>query len=73
MTAIHDTTGGILAARLFSFEGIEGYLWLLRQIVTQYGIPLTTYQDRHGSLKRNDDHWTLEEELGGRQEPTQVG
>ena len=24
-------------------------------------------------LKRNDDHWTLEEELAGLQEPTQVG
>jgi hypothetical protein len=46
---------------------------LLRQIVTRYGIPVSIYQDRHGSLKRNDDHWTLEEELAGRQEPTQVG
>jgi hypothetical protein len=41
--------------------------------VTQYGIPISIYPDRHGSLKRNDDHWTLEEELAGRQEPTQVG
>jgi transposase len=73
MAAIDDATGGILAARFFVFEGTEGYLWLLRQIVTQYGIPISIYQDRHGSLKRNDDHWTLEEELAGRQEPTQVG
>jgi transposase len=73
MAAIEDATGVILAARFFVFEGTEGYLWLLRQIVTQYGIPLSIYQDRHGSLKRNDDHWTLEEELAGRQEPTQVG
>ncbi len=29
--------------------------------------------DRHGSLKRNDEHWTLEEELRGVQDPTQVG
>lgn len=73
MAAIDDATGRILAARFFAFEGTEGYLWLLRQMVTQYGIPLSIYQDRHGSLKRNDDHWTLEEELAGRQEPTQVG
>src|SRR5512143_2005592 len=73
MAAIDDATGAILAARFFVFEGSEGYLWLLRQIVTQYGIPISIYQDRHGSLKRNDDHWTLEEELAGRQEPTQVG
>ena len=68
-----DTTGAILAARFFPFERTEGYLWLLRQMVTQYGIPISIYQDRHGSLKRNDDHWSLEEELAGRQEPTQVG
>ncbi len=73
MAALDDATGAILAARFFRFEGTEGYLWLLRQIVSQYGIPISIYQDRHGSLKRNDDHWTLEEELAGRQEPTQVG
>jgi len=73
MAAIDDATGAILAARFFLFEGTEGYLWLLWQIVTRYGIPVSIYQDRHGSLKRNDDHWTLEEELAGRQEPTQVG
>jgi hypothetical protein len=73
MAAIDDATGAILAARFFPFEGTEGYLWLLRQIVTRYGIPVSIYQDRHGSLKRNDDHWTVEEELAGRQEPTQVG
>jgi len=73
MAALDDATGAILAARFFLFEGTEGYLWLLRQIVTRYGIPISIYQDRHGSLKRNDDHWTLEEELAGRQEPTQVG
>ena len=73
MTALDDATGAILAARFFVFEGSEGYLWLLRQILSQYGIPISIYQDRHGSLKRNDDHWTLEEELAGRQEPTQVG
>jgi hypothetical protein len=27
---------------------------------------------RHGSLKRNDNFWTLEEELRGKQDPTQV-
>jgi len=73
MAALDDATGAILAARFFAFEGTEGYLWLLRQIVTRHGIPLSIYQDCHGSLKRNDDHWSLEEELAGRQEPTQVG
>jgi hypothetical protein len=29
--------------------------------------------DRHGSLHRNDAFWTIEEELRGEQDPTQVG
>ena len=29
--------------------------------------------DRHGSLHRNDDHWSVEEQLAGEQTPTQVG
>jgi len=73
LVALDDATGTILAARFFAFEGTEGYLWLLAHIVRHYGIPISIYQDRHGSLKRNDHHWTLEEELAGRQEPTHVG
>jgi hypothetical protein len=63
----------VLAARFFPFEGSSGYLWLLREVVKGYGIPLVMYHDRHGSLYRNDSHWSLEEQLAGRQEPTQVG
>ena len=28
--------------------------------------------DRHGIFRRNDDHWSVEEQLAGRQTPTQV-
>lgn len=70
---MNDATGAVLAARFFPFEGAAGYLWLLRQMVDQYGIPVSIYQDRHGSLKRSDDYWTSEEQLAGRQEPAQVG
>jgi transposase len=73
MVAMDDAQGAILAARFFPFEGSAGYLWLLREMLERYGIPVSIYQDRHGSLRRNDDHWTLEEQLAGRQEPTQVG
>jgi hypothetical protein len=41
--------------------------------VVNWGVPASVYQDRHGSLKRNDDHWSLQEELEGKQRPTQVG
>jgi len=42
-------------------------------MLREYGIPLSVYQDRHSALKRNDPHWSLEEQLRGRQDPTQVG
>ena len=46
---------------------------MLRLIVERKGIPCSIYQDRHSALKRNDNHWSLQEQLAGRQEPTQVG
>ncbi len=73
MAAMDDATGKIVAAQFFPFEGTAGYLWLLKHMIKHYGIPASIYQDRHGSLHRNDDHWSLEEQLAGRQEPTQVG
>lgn len=73
MAAMDDSTGKVLAARFFPFEGSSGYLWLLQELVKRYGIPLVMYHDRHGALHRNDSHWSLEEQLAGRQDPTQVG
>ncbi len=60
MAAIDDATGKLLAARLFPFECSSGYLGLLKEIVKKYGIPMVIYQDRHGSLHRNDSYWSLE-------------
>ena len=73
MAAVDDGTGKLLAARFFAFEGSSGYLWLLKTLVKRYGIPLVIYHDRHGALHRNDSNWTLQEQLAGRQDPTQVG
>jgi transposase len=73
MAAIDDATGKLLAARFVPFEGSSGYLWLLKEMVKKHGIPMMIYQDRHGALHRNDPHWSLEEQLAGRQDPTQVG
>jgi len=73
MAAMDDARGKLLAAQFFLFEGSAGYFWLLKHMVKTYGIPVSIYQDCHGTLHRNDDHWSLEEQLAGRQEPTQVG
>jgi hypothetical protein len=74
MGAIDDATGELLPGGHFvDQECSAGYLRVLRAIVEDKGIPCSAYMDQHGSLRRNDDHWTLEEELRGEQEPTQVG
>jgi transposase len=69
-----DATGKVPAA-LFQegHEDAAGYLRLFRRQVEQHGIPLSIYRDQHGTLQRNDAHWSLEEQLAGRQFPTQVG
>ncbi len=73
MAAIDDATGTVLAAFFCPAETSWAYLKLLEQVVTAWGVPMSVYQDRHGTLKRNDDHWSLAEELAGKQAPTQVG
>jgi hypothetical protein len=74
MGAVDDATGELLAgAHFVEQECAAGYLTVLKAIAQDKGLPWSAYMDQHGSLKRNDEHWTLEEELQGEQEPTQVG
>ena len=73
MAAIDDATGKLCEAFFIPYECSFGYLKLVQSIVNTYGIPVSIYQDRHSTLHRNDDNWTLEEQLAGEQEPTQVG
>jgi transposase len=74
MGSVDDATGQLLpGAHFVEQECAAGYLRVIKEIAQEMGLPWSLYMDRHGSLKRNDDHWTLEEELRGEQEPTQVG
>ena len=73
MAAMDDATGRVLALFFTDYECSWGYFELLRRVLKDYGIPGCVYQDRHSALKRNDDFWSIEEELAGRQDPTQVG
>lgn len=71
---VDDATGKVPVARFqLEPEDTAGYLRTLRQLVEQEGVPLSLYRDRHSTFQRNDSHWTIEEQLAGRQEPTQVG
>jgi len=69
-----DATSRVLAAGFqLEPEDTVGYLRQSRRMVERYGIPVSVYRDRHGAFQRNDNNWTLEEELAGRQGPTQLG
>jgi transposase len=70
---LDDATRKVLAAEFFPSEDARGYFRLLRRLLRRHGVPLSLYGDRHSVFVRNDDHWTLEEELRGRQNPTQFG
>jgi transposase len=68
-----DATGKVVAAEFFSSEESLGYFRLLRRILRRYGVPLSLYGDQNSIFVRNDEHWTREEELRGRRQPTQFG
>jgi transposase len=68
-----DATGKILAAQFFPSETAFGYLCLLRQLLRRHGIPLAFYGDHSGIFVRNDDFWSVEEQLAGKRQPTQFG
>ena len=68
-----DATGKILAAQFFPSESAAGYLALLRHLLRHRGIPLAFYGDHSGIFVRNDDFWSVEEQLAGKRQPTQFG
>jgi transposase len=70
---IDDATGAFLHGVFTREEDAQSYLICLRAILLEKGIPLALYMDRHGIFRRNDDHWSIEEQLAGEQTPTQVG
>jgi transposase len=73
MAAVDDATGRLLGALFVPAESSAGYLKLLEMILRRHGVPLSIYHDRHSSLVRTDDYWSLEEQLQGFQHPTHVG
>lgn len=70
---IDDATGAFLHGVFTLEEDAQSYLLCLREVLLEKGIPLGLYMDRHGIFRRNDDHWSLQEQLAGEQTPTQVG
>ncbi len=73
LQVVDDATGTVHA--LFREQEDErGYFLLLEDIIQRRGIPLALYSDRHGIFQvspRKPE--TLEEQLLGKEEPTQFG
>jgi transposase len=68
-----DATGKVVGAEFCDSESALGYFRVFRSLLRRYGVPLALYGDRCAVFVRNDEHWTLEEELAGRRQPTQFG
>jgi hypothetical protein len=71
--AIDDATSRILALAIREEEDMHGYMAMLGRLLDLHGVPVAFYGDRFGALIRTDNHWSVEEQLAGRQRPTQFG
>jgi hypothetical protein len=71
--AFDDAEGRILGLTMRPHEDLHGYAVSLDHMFRTYGLPLKLYGDRTNIFLRNDAHWSLEEQLRGRQNPTQLG
>lgn len=73
--SIDDATGKVQGLHFCLNECLEGYFWVLFQVVQNSGVPRSIYSDRHTiffSPKR--DRLSIEEELAGQIAPfTQFG
>jgi transposase len=69
-----DATSEVLASAFqLEPEDTVGYMRQLRCLVERHGVPLSLYRDQHGTFQRNDKYWSIEEQLAGKQTPTQFG
>src|SRR5712691_8270059 len=63
--------------RCFARKKMQAYYFLLvQQLLEQHGRPLALYHDRHGIFQQNSkatEADSLEEQLAGKQDPTQFG
>jgi winged helix-turn helix protein len=70
---IDDATSIPLGLWFRPTEDLHGYLTVLGQTCRAYGCPVTLYGDRASVFRRNDQHWSLAEQLRGEQDPTHFG
>jgi transposase len=71
--AMDDAGGEVLALHFRPTEDVHGYAVVLETVFATRGLPIACYGDGTSILTRNDEHWSLEEELRGAQDPTHLG
>ena len=71
--ALDDATGAVLALHFRPTGDLHGYATLFAQVFATHGLPVACYGDGTAILVRSDDHWSLDEELRGTQDPTHLG
>lgn len=65
--AIDDATGDIVGLYMTKNECLQGYFETTRQIILNYGIPISIYSDRHAIfLSTKASKLTIEDELEGK-------
>lgn len=68
---IDDATNKIVHLRFHASECQEGYLMLLEDILTRYGLPMALYHDKH-TILRSPKKATIDDELAGREPMSQI-
>jgi transposase len=64
--AIDDATGKVVALYMCKHECLQGYFEVMRYTITQNGIPVSLYADRHAIfISPKDGKLTVEEQLQG--------
>jgi len=67
--AIDDASSTVLGLYLCKEETLEGYFEVARQMIKNYGIPISTYNDKRTIFVSPKDKLTIEDQLEGKTGP----
>jgi len=68
--AIDDATSTVVGLYLCKEETLQGYLEVTRQMITVFGIPISTYNDKRTVFVSPKGKLSIEDQLEGRREPS---
>ncbi|MFC2144780.1 ISNCY family transposase, partial [Actinomycetota bacterium] len=68
--AIDDATSTVVGLYLCKEETLEGYFEVTRQMIKNFGIPISTYNDKRTVFVSPKGKLTVEDQLDGKREPS---